>query len=179
MPAPEWVIVGRLRKSHGLRGEIIVEPITDAPAEVFSAGRVLFAGDASGDPLPHPPELTVRETRPHANGLLAVRFDEMSDRDEASRWTNRYLFSPAAELEPPADGEVYLHELEGMRVVLESGERVGTVTGVFELPQGIALDVARDPGEGSVLIPFNEVFIHEVKRADRTVVIAPPPGLLD
>ena len=177
MPSPEWVIVGRLRKSHGLRGEIIVEPITDAPAEVFSAGRVLFAGDASGDPLPHPPELTVRETRPHANGLLAVQFEEMRDRDEASRWTNRYLFSPAGELEPLAEGEVYQHELEGMQVVLESGALVGKITGVFELPQGLALDVARE--QGSVLIPFNDVFIHEVKRAERTVVIAPPPGLLD
>ncbi|MBA2683264.1 MAG: 16S rRNA processing protein RimM [Gemmatimonadaceae bacterium] len=177
MPSPEWVIVGRLRKSHGLRGEIIVEPITDAPAEVYSAGRVLFAGDATGDPLPHPPELTVGEARPHMNGLLIVRFEEMRDRDDAARWTNRYLFAPAAELEPIGEGEVYQHELEGMQVVLESGEPVGTVTNVFELPQGLALDVARE--KGTVLIPFNEYFIHEVKRAERTVVIAPPPGLLD
>ncbi|MBK5187405.1 MAG: 16S rRNA processing protein RimM [Gemmatimonadaceae bacterium] len=177
MFSPEWVIVGRLRKSHGLRGEIIVEPITDAPAEVFSAGRVLFAGDASGDPLPDPPELTVREVRPHVHGLLVVGFEEMRDRDEASRWTNRYLFAPATELEPPAEGEVYLHELEGMQVVLESGERVGTVRSVFELPQGLALDVSRE--QGSVLVPFNDAFIHELKRAERTVVIAPPPGLLD
>ena len=177
MPSPEWIIVGRLRKSHGLHGEIIVEPITDAPAEVFSAGRVLFAGDAAGDPLPDPPELTVRETRPHMNGLLAVRFEEMRDRDEASRWTNRYLLMPAGELEPPTEGEVYLHELEGMQVVLESGEHVGTVSAVFELPQGLALDVQRE--SGTVLIPFNAVFIHEVKRAERTVVIAPPAGLLD
>lgn len=177
MSSPEWVIVGRLRKSHGLRGEIIVEPITDAPAEVFSAGRVLFAGDAAGDPLPDPPKLTVRETRPHVNGLLAVRFEEMHDRDEAARWTNRYLLMPATELEPPADGEVYLHELEGMQVVLESGEHVGTVSAVFELPQGLALDVKRE--SGTLLVPFNEVFIHEIKRAERTVVIAPPPGLLD
>ncbi|MEO8881415.1 MAG: ribosome maturation factor RimM [Gemmatimonadaceae bacterium] len=177
MPSPEWVIVGRLRKSHGLRGEIIVEPITDAPAEVFSAGRVLFAGDASGNSLPHPPELTVGVVRPHMNGLLIVQFDEMRDRDDASRWTNRYLFSPAAELVPLEEGEVYQHELEGMTVVLESGELIGTVANVFELPQGLALDVARE--KGTVLIPFNEVFIHEVKRAERTVVIAPPPGLLD
>jgi len=177
MPAPEWVIVGRLRKSHGLRGEIIVEPITDAPAEVFSAGRVLFAGDAAGDPLPDPPELTVRESRPHMNGLLAVRFEEMRDRNEASQWTNRYLLVPATELEPPSEGEVYLHELEGMRVELVSGEYVGTVTSVFELPQGLALDVQRE--SGTVLVPFNEVFIHEIRRAARTVVIAPPAGLLD
>jgi 16S rRNA processing protein RimM len=177
MSAPEWLIVGRLRKSHGLRGEIIVEPITDAPAEVFSAGRVLFAGDAAGDPLPDPPELTVAEARPHTNGLLTVRFEEMRDRDEASRWTNRYLLVPATELEPPAEGEVYLHELEGMQVVLESGDHVGTVSNVFELPQGIALDVKRDTG--TVLIPFNEEFVRQVRRAERVVVIAPPPGLLD
>ena len=177
MPSPEWVIVGRLRKSHGLRGEIIVEPITDAPAEVFSAGRVLFAGDATGEPLPDPPELTVRDVRPHTNGLLAVRFEEMRDRDEASRWTNRYLLVPASEVEPPAQGEVFLHELEGMQVVLGSGENVGTVSAVFELPQGLALDVKRE--SGTVLIPFNDAFIHEIRRAERTVVIAPPPGLLD
>ena len=177
MPSPEWVIVGRLRKSHGLRGEIIVEPITDAPAEVYSAGRVLFAGDANGDPLASPSELTVGEVRPHMNGLLIVHFDEMRDRDDAARWTNRYLFAPATELEPLAEGEVYQHELEGMQVVLESGETVGKVTNVFELPQGLALDVARP--QGAVLIPFNDVFIHEVRRAERTVVIAPPPGLLD
>lgn len=177
MSSPELVIVGRLRKSHGLRGELLVEPITDAPAEVFSAGRRLFAGDAEGEPLPDPPELVVRESRAHNNGLLVVLFDGMRDRDEAARWTNRYLFAPASELEPPAAGEVYVHELAGMRVVLESGELVGTVRDVFELPQGLALDVTR--AGGTVLIPFNEVFIHEVQREARTVVIAPPPGLLD
>jgi 16S rRNA processing protein RimM len=175
--APELVIVGRLRKSHGLRGEILVEPITDAPAEVFSAGRRLFAGDAEGNPLPDPPELIVRESRPHAKGLLLVRFEELRDRDDASRWTNRYLFSPAAELSPPAEGEVYQHELAGMQVVLESGEVVGTVSDVYELPQGLAIDVRR--AAGTVLIPFNDAFIHEVRRSERTVVIAPPPGLLD
>jgi 16S rRNA processing protein RimM len=175
--SPEWVIVGRLRKSHGLRGEIIVEPITDAPAEVFSAGRVLFAGDADGNQLPDPLELTVRESRPHGKGLLVVLFDGVRDKDDASRWTNRYLFAPASQLERPAEGEVYVHELEGMRVILESGELVGTVSSVFELPQGLALDVQR--AQGTVLIPFNEVFIHEVQRDARTVVIAPPAGLLD
>jgi 16S rRNA processing protein RimM len=175
--SPELVIVGRLRKSHGLRGELIVEPITDAPADVFSAGRRVFAGDAEGDLLPDPPELIVRESRAHSNGLLVVLFEGMRDRDEASRWTNRYLFAPAEELEPPAEGEVYVHELAGMRVVLESGELVGTVSDVFELPQGLALDVRR--ATGTVLIPFNDAFIHEVQRESRTVVIAPPPGLLD
>ncbi len=177
MSSPEWVIVGRLRKSHGLRGEIIVEPITDAPAEVFSAGRGRLAGVAARDPPTATPERTDSATPPHMNGLLSVRFEEMHDRDEAARWTNRYLLMPATELEPPADGEVYLHELEGMQVVLESGEHVGTVTAVFELPQGLALDVKRE--SGTLLVPFNEVFIHEIKRAERTVVIAPPPGLLD
>ena len=49
--------------------------------------------------------------------------------------------------------------------------------GEIELPQGLALDVKRE--SGTVLIPFNDVFIHEMRRAERTVVIAPPDGLLD
>jgi ribosomal 30S subunit maturation factor RimM len=45
---PDLMIVGRLRKAHGVHGEILVEPITDAPAEVYSAGRRLFAGTTDG-----------------------------------------------------------------------------------------------------------------------------------
>ncbi len=177
MTVPEWVIVGRLRKSHGLHGEILVEPITDAPAEIYSAGRSLVAGDADGNQLRDAPTLTIVAARPHSKGLLIVLFEEIRDRDDAQRWTNRYLFAPVADLHPPAEGEVYQHELAGMRVVLESGELVGTVGEVYELPQGLALEVNRAAGD--VLIPFNDAFIHEVRRHERTVVIAPPPGLLD
>ncbi|MGH7671150.1 MAG: hypothetical protein ACRENQ_16830, partial [Gemmatimonadaceae bacterium] len=49
MAAPEFLIVGRVRKAHGIRGELVVEPITDAPDAIFAPGRRVFAGTPSGD----------------------------------------------------------------------------------------------------------------------------------
>ena len=86
------------------------------------------------------------------------------------------MLLPADELRPPGEGEIYLHELEGMRVELESGETVGTVSATYELPQGLTLDVAR--ASGSVLIPYARI-VTSVDRDARVIRIAPPEGLLD
>jgi 16S rRNA processing protein RimM len=178
VPAPELMIVGRLRNAHGIRGDVIVEPLTDAPAEVFSAGRRLFAGTADGDPLPDAMPLTVEHARLQpTNGSLIVHFDAIRDRNDAERWSGRYVLAPADELEPPAAGEVYVHELAGMRVVLESGEALGEVLQVYELPQGLVLEVGyRDT---TVLILFSEQFVVDVDREARRIVVRLPEGFLD
>src|SRR5262249_14905132 len=75
-----------------------------------------------------------------------------------------------------AEGEVYVHDLLGMRVELASGELVGSVIDTYELPQGLALDVARE--NGSVMIPYDRV-VTSVDRERRVIRIDPPAGLLD
>lgn len=75
-----------------------------------------------------------------------------------------------------AEGEVYVHDLIGMRVELESGESVGAVVDTYELPQGLVLDVTRE--RGSVMIPYDRV-VTSVDREHRVIRIDPPPGLLD
>ena len=72
MHAPELIIVGRLRRAHGIRGELVVEPITDAPAEVYTAGRRLFAGTVAGDPAPDGAALTMSQVRPMGDGRFIV-----------------------------------------------------------------------------------------------------------
>ncbi|HXY29717.1 MAG TPA: ribosome maturation factor RimM [Gemmatimonadaceae bacterium] len=171
------MIVGRLLRAHGIRGELIVEPITSEPAAVFAVGRRLFAGDSDGDPLPGELVLTVRTARERPNGTLIVLFDEIDDRTEAERWQNRHLLAPASELTPPGEGEVYVHELVGMRALLEDGGVIGEVTGVLELPQGLALEIERSGAP--VILPFHEAFIRRVDREGRSIVVAPPEGLLD
>ena len=49
MPASEYAIVGLIRKAQGIRGEVVVEPLTDKPDVVFASGSRVFAGTASGD----------------------------------------------------------------------------------------------------------------------------------
>jgi 16S rRNA processing protein RimM len=180
MTQPAFIIVGRVRKAHGIRGEVVVETITDAPDAIFASGRRVFAGTAAGDLAPTRLELHVASVRPFNEGLL-VGFAEVPDRNAAETWRGRYLLLPAAEVAPPDDDEVYVHELVGMRVELPGGHAVGTVEETYELPQGLAIDVRRDaPRETeTVMLPYDERTIASVDRGARVIVVTPPDGLLE
>ncbi len=176
MTAPEFLIVGRIRKAHGIRGELVVEPITDGPDAIFAPGRRVLVGNARGDVSPDRRELHVAAVRPMGQGLL-VTFEEIADRTAAELWRGRYLLLPGSEVPPPDEHQIYVHDLLGMQVVLVTGEAVGQVREVYELPQGFAIDVARD--RGTVLVPFDERVVTAVDRAARVITIDPPAGLLD
>jgi len=188
MTDPAFIIVGRVRKAHGIRGEVVVETITDEPDAVFASGRRVFAGTASGDLAPNRAELHVASSRPFNEGLL-VGFTEVPDRTAAETWRGRYLLVPAAELPAPADDEVYLHDLIGMTVVLSSAAAaggqpdgpIGVVEELYELPQGLALDVRRAPprdGE-TVMLNYDERTIVSVDKDARVILVSPPEGLLE
>jgi 16S rRNA processing protein RimM len=172
---PELIIVGRVRKAHGIRGELVVEPMTDEPDAVFASGRRVIAGTASGDPAKDRRELRIVASSPFKGGFI-VHFEGVADRTEAELWRDRFLLVPRDELRPLADDQVYVHELKGMTVELESGERVGVVAETYELPQGITLDVKR--AGGSVMIPYERI-VTNVDREQRIIRIDPPPGLID
>jgi 16S rRNA processing protein RimM len=172
---PELIIVGRVRKAHGIRGELVVEPITDEPDAVFASGRRVFAGTASGDLSKDRRELRILSSRPFKGGMI-VHFTDITDRTGAELWRDRFLLVPADELEPLGEEQVYVHELLGMSVQLETGEPIGKVADTYELPQGLMLDVQRE--NGSVLIPYDRI-VTNVDREQRVIRIDPPPGLLD
>ena len=185
MSSAGYAIVGRIRKAHGIRGEVVVEPITDAPDAIFASGHRVFAGTATGDlslwspderTAPAPRPLDVVGARAHQGGLL-VQFAAIHDRTEAERWRGRYLLVPADEIEPPAAGEVFLHELPGMLAILESGETLGEVTTWYELPQGILLAVQGATGE--ILLPFAEDVVLDIDTATRRITVRVPDGLVD
>ena len=114
MAAPELTIVGRVRRAHGIHGELVIEPLTDVPDAVFAPGRRVFAGTADGDPSPDGRTLVVEESRPFKGGGWIVAFGGIADRNEAERWRQRYVLAPKSELTPVAAHEVYLHDLFGM-----------------------------------------------------------------
>ena len=184
---PGYALVGLVRKAQGVRGEVLIEPLTDSPDVIFAPGSRVFGGDAKGD-FPasadineaggdhHPPTLTVDTIRRHKGGLL-VQFEEIQDRNSAELWRGRYLLAPFSELPAPKDDEVYLHDLVGMRVEDQSGANVGQVTTFYELPQGIMLDVKTV--KGSVLIPYRAEMIVRVDVPKRTIVFNEKTGLLD
>jgi 16S rRNA processing protein RimM len=148
MTSPAFIIVGRVRKAHGIRGEVVVEPITDAPDAVFASGRRVFAGTATGDLTPSRAELHVASSRPFNDGFL-VAFAEVPDRTVAETWRGRYLLVPAEELSAPATRRCTSTSCQGMRVELASGEVVGTVDATYELRRASPIDVRRSaPRDG-------------------------------
>ena len=153
-----------------------MEPITDAPDAIFASGRRVFAGTVTGDLAAGAPELHVVRSRPFKGGWLVV-FGEIVGRDEADLWRERYLLAPVDELAPPGDNEVYLHELVGMRVSLVSGEPVGDVVEIYELPHALMLDVQR--GAGRVLVPYSPEVVVDIDVGARVIRIDPPAGLLE
>jgi 16S rRNA processing protein RimM len=176
MAAPEYAIVGRVRRAHGVAGDLVVEPLTDAPDALFASGRRVLAGTASGELSSDGQELVIAGSRPFGSDLI-VSFEGIGDRDVAALWRQRYLLVPASELTPLAAGEVYLHDLLHLRVERPSGDVLGEVVDVYDLPHGVLLDVRTT--HGSTLLPFRQEFVREVDVARRRLVADPPDGLFD
>jgi 16S rRNA processing protein RimM len=165
------VVVGRIGRPHGIRGEVTVEPRTDEPDERFAPGAVL-----SVDGPVH--ELVVERTHWHS-GRLLVTFQGAADRNDAEALRGLLLHVDRAEDETPDDpDEYYDSTLTGCAVELADGTPVGIVTEVLHLPSQDML-VVGGSDEVEVLVPFLAAFVPVVDVASRRIVIDPPAGLLD
>lgn len=174
---PEFLVVGHINKAHGLKGEVFVWPLTDHPDSTFAAGMVLQLGDSDGTLDPDADTATRIETsRPYRRGFL-IRFEGHEGRDAAEALRDRYLLRPFDELEATEEGEIFYHELLGMRVTTLDGRDVGEVVEIYEIKPSDLLEV-KGPG-GTVLIPFIPEMIHSVDTEERLIMVDPPEGLLD
>lgn len=173
----EYYLVGRVRRAHGIRGEVVVEALTDAPAAIFAAGRRVFAGTTAGELAPDRAELRVHHASPFKGGWI-VGFDGIDDRSTAEQWRERYLLVPEDEVTLPEDGEVFIHDLIGMRVVRSGGETIGEVSEIFELPQGFVMEVQRTD-RAPVLLPYDAHTVRAVDVAQRVIEVDPVEGLVD
>jgi 16S rRNA processing protein RimM len=114
--------------------------------------------------------------RPFKDGFL-VRFEGVEDRTQAEALRRLELLAPVEALAPRGEGEVFFHELPGMRVEDTAGVQVGRVLEVYELEPSVLLEVMTRTGK--VLIPFVAEVVVDVQLEQRRLVVDPPPGLLD
>ncbi|HZD73138.1 MAG TPA: ribosome maturation factor RimM [Actinomycetota bacterium] len=173
MPAPARLVVGRVLRPHGVRGEVLVEVLSDAP-ERFSPGEAVAAGDPeSGGPLR---PLEVAGARIH-QGRMLVRFAGVSDRDEAQRLRGNLLSVPMEAARELGEDEFWRHQLVGLSVVDPEGNHRGEVADV--LP-GAAHDLfqVRRPDGVEVLVPAVAALVRVELEAGR-IVVQDIPGLLD
>lgn len=168
------LVVGRLRKPHGLKGDCAVFPLTGEPEVVFAPGRALWVKDLAGEIVAGP--LVVERSRSYHREWL-VAFEGHPDRSAVEPLSGSFLAAPAEELAPPSGDEVYLHELAGFAVRDEAGTALGLVTDLSELPGGLMLEVQGPKREW--LLPYRRQYVVRVDREARTLVVRLPEGMTE
>jgi len=163
------LIVGRIGRVHGVRGEVTVEVRTDSPEERFQVGTSIATDPAKFGPL------TITGQRWH-NGILLLTFDGVSDRGAAEKIKNVLLMADVDIAESDAD-EFHVQLLIGSTIELIDGTVLGTIDDVLTTKGQNLLSFMR--GGKQVLIPFVKAIVPTVDIAARKVVITPPEGLLD
>ena len=169
-----YLAVARLKKPHGLKGEAVVWVLTDDPAEVLVAGRTLIPINDDGQPIGE--AVVVERGRPYHRQWL-VKFEGVDDRTALERWQQRLFGVPSDVLRPPADDELYLHEVPGTEIVVD-GRVVGVATGLLDLPGGARV-LQVDVSGREVLVPFRKPIVASLDRSARRIVLEPPAGLMD
>jgi 16S rRNA processing protein RimM len=164
-------VVGRIVRSHGLRGQVVVNLETDFPEERFRPGAELFV-EHGGVVKP----LTLTSVR-FQNQRPVIGIAGVDTIDAAEPLAGLELRVPADRLAPLPAGTFYRHDLVGCRVETQSGALVGMVRDVEGTLTGSRLVVKADDGE--VLIPLASEICTTIDVEGKRIVIEPPDGLLD
>ncbi|MCK8436003.1 ribosome maturation factor RimM [Streptomyces sp. D2-8] len=166
------LVVERIGRAHGIKGEVTVEVRTDEPELRLGPGAVLTTDPAAAGPL------TIATGRVHS-GRLLLRFEGVGDRTGAEALRNTLLIAEIDPEEmPEGEDEYYDHQLMDLDVVTADGTEVGRITEISHLPSQDLFIVERPDGS-EVLIPFVEEIVTEIDLEEQKAVITPPPGLID
>lgn len=170
MTEDDRVVIGRVVKPHGIRGEVVVEPLSEVPGR-FDPGVVVTVGDTTH---------SIASSRPHA-GRLLVAFEGLDDRNGAELLRGRQVTAPPPELD---DQDVfYVQELVGLDVVTTDGDWLGEVVALRELPSVAGYDLLEVDREGQLwLLPSDDDLVEVATNSDTgedvLLVVDPPAGLL-
>lgn len=166
------LVVGKIGRAHGIKGDVSVEVRTDEPELRLGPGAVLLTDPASAGPL------TVESGKVHS-GRLLLRFAGVKDRNGAEALRGTILIAEVDPEESPEDPEEYYdHQLIGLDVVLLDGTPVGELTEIVHLPYQDLLTVKKPDGT-EVLVPFVSRIVPTIDLENQRAVLDPPPGLID
>ena len=166
--------VGRIRRTHGLTGEIQVQSETNDGRGVFLPGR-RFHVRGAGKRVSHT-TLTLETSRPHKGGFL-LRFAEVSDLESARRLMGAELLLAPEELRPLDEGEFFLHELVGLEIIEPDGRSLGTIADVYDAGGQLLASVELDGRER--LFPLRRETVNRIDMKARKIEVSLPAGLLE
>ena len=140
---PVFLVTGKLRRPHGLKGAMHFDLISDFP-ERFEPGKIVYAGDKFQ-------QLRIRDIRPHRKSFL-ISFEGYLDPESVGMFRNTMVYVKADQSPSLPDGEFYHHQLIGMEVTTEEGRNLGILTGILETGANDVL-IVRTPSGPDLLLP--------------------------
>ena len=165
---PVFLAVGKLRRPHGVKGEMLMEVLTDFP-ERLRPGVTLYLEPAH-DPL------VLRSVRPHHDGLL-VAFKGCDTPEAAGEYRNRLVSVKTTNRPALPEGEYYHHQVIGLRVRTTSGQALGQAIEILSTGAHDVLVVRGESGP-EILIPLVEPFLQEINLAQAEIIVSLIPGML-
>jgi 16S rRNA processing protein RimM len=164
---PVYLMVGFLRRPHGLRGEIVMDLHTDFP-ERLKRGRKLLVSEA------YTP-LTIESVRNHQQSVL-IKFQGIDTPEQAGEYRNQWVYVKASEVPPLPEGKIYQHELFGFQVVDENGNSLGEVVEILETGANNVY-VVKDESGREILLPAIPSVILELNTERRIMRVHLLEGL--
>lgn len=148
--APEFLAVGKLRRPHGIRGEIILDILTDFPERIH-AGMTLYVGEEHTPLRLH--------TRREADTALLITFDDYTSPEAVGELRNKMAYISAKDRPPLPEGEFYHHQLIGKTVVNDDGRTLGQLTEILETGANDVAVVRLEKGPEILLPLIKEVLL--------------------
>ena len=167
-PFDGWIIIGRIRAPHGVRGEVRVEVLTDFP-ERFQTNQRLYIGDT------HTP-YDVERVRFTPKGVL-LKLVGVDYRDKAGQFARSYVALPETELAPLPAGSFHHHQIKGIKVFADDGGFLGTVTEIITTGSNDVYIVRNEAG-GEVLLPATTEVVRTIDLETQRIVVNLIPGLI-
>ncbi|MEI7846041.1 MAG: ribosome maturation factor RimM [Chloroflexota bacterium] len=166
-----YLAVGTLRRSHGIRGDIVLDVLTDFP-ERLEPGTLIYVGDKK-----QPLKITRR--RPHNEGLI-LGLEGISNSEQAAKYSAKTIYVPAENRPALPEGEYYHHQILGLKVVDENGVDLGILTEIIETGANDVYVVTKeDRVVRDVLIPALKHVLLDVNLETRIMKVHLLPGLLE
>lgn len=172
----EFVLLGKVVKAHGIRGELKIRPFVESPENIRQYQRLYITLDEQ-PPQSSAIPWTNRHSRTSGKGVI-LQLAECTSREQAEALAGAAIWLPIADLPPLPEGEFYLHSLRGKTVCLveaQGGEVLGKVQAIISSAGQDILVIRNDAEE--FLVPAVRAFVTSID--ETSLVLCLPPGLLD
>jgi 16S rRNA processing protein RimM len=165
-----FVVVGEVLKARGVKGELLVRPLTSSMERFLSLRSVWLGTDGREN-------LLIESSRPSGE-LALVKIEGIDTREQAARLNGLALTIPRSEVPPHPNGGHYMFELFGMTVLRTDGIEVGQVVDLMETGSNLVYVVKSSDGK-ETLVPATKDVVEKLDFEESVIVVRPIPGLFD